>query len=105
MQITSQQSVEIKGLFFTGGSADSGGAIRNNGTLHLKDGEVSGGTASEVGGRIYNYFGALTLGNMTLAGNSANVLGGGIWSAGGSVSLTSCTVQGNQPSHHAGVVG
>ena len=104
MQIGSQKSVVVKGLSLIDGTADYGGAIRNNGTLLLKDSEVSGSTASNQGGGIYNYFGALTLENVTLAGNISNGLGGGIWSAGGSLSLTSSTVQGNRAAHHAGVV-
>lgn len=61
--------------------ADDGGAIYNRGTLILSHCTVSGNSASNYGGAIYNYFSygsTLTIDNCTFSSNHAGATGGAI---------------------------
>jgi len=89
----------LAGLTLTGGvDANTGGGIRNTGTLTLSDVTVEGNSMtilnSGYGGGIYNT-GTLTLTDSTVSGNTAMLAGGGIYNAGGTVTLTDSTVSGN----------
>jgi hypothetical protein len=74
---------------------DSGGGIRNSGTLTLTSSTVSGNSAA-YGGGVSNY-GTVTLSNTTVSGNSAlheYGTGGGIQNR-GTLTLGESTVSGN----------
>jgi hypothetical protein len=98
--VVSDTTAELRGMTITGGRAYAGGGIHNgiNATLTLTNSTVSGNTADEVGGGIYNS-GALTLTNSTVSGNTAaneSGHGGGIRNGGtATLTLTNSTVSGN----------
>ncbi|MFP4055039.1 MAG: choice-of-anchor Q domain-containing protein, partial [Phycisphaerae bacterium] len=93
-----QAAVSLSGLTITGGnSADWGGGIHNfYGTVTLSNVTVSANSATgehSSGGGIYNFFGTMTLSNVTVSGNSA-ADGGGIYNH-GTMTLSNVTVSGN----------
>jgi hypothetical protein len=86
-----------------GGTNDTGGAIRNGGTLTLTDCTLSNNFAYYKGGGIYN-IGTETLTNCTLSGNTAQTgYGGGTF--GGTVTLNNTLVAGNTASADPDVAG
>jgi hypothetical protein len=109
-------TVSVSGLTLTGGFADSGGGVRNAGTLTLTDCSITNnqasisldGTGTETplaqGGGLYSS-GSLTLIRCTVSGNSAtltagnlyagNANGGGLYANGATVTLVNSTVSGN----------
>jgi hypothetical protein len=99
-------SATIKRVTITGGNTDFGGGIFNRGTLRLKESTVSGNTASDNGGGIFNSFGTLTLQESTVSGNTAGRTGGGIvngGTTGGTVTLQDSTVSGNTADTGGGI--
>ncbi len=93
--------VAISGLTLTGGDvpfADldgKGGAIRNLENLTLTGSTLSGNSAGNVGGGIFNDNGTATITNSTFIGNSAEG-GGGIFNGFDSTTtITSSTISGN----------
>jgi hypothetical protein len=101
-------SAALWGLTITGGSADRGGGLYNNGTLSLTDCTVSGNFASGFGGGLYNIGGTLSLTDATISGNSVYsssnfTAGGGLATAqGGTATLTNVTVYGNSGAGYGG---
>jgi len=94
-------TAELRGFGVTGGSAESGAGIFNNGTLALLDCTVRQNAATGGGGGIYNG-GRLVLRNSTVAENTALGNGGGIYNAFGAppeelsvLQLFESTVSGN----------
>jgi hypothetical protein len=79
--------VLLGGISLTNGHAREGGAIKNEGTLLLKDYEISHNVA-KYGGGIYNA-GTLVLGSGTVSNNDASQDGGGVYNKGDSVILGS----------------
>ena len=90
--------VTLKGLSLIGGAADSGGAVRNTGTLLVDSCTLNGNTA-RVGGALYSEGdpngGAMTVRNSTLSGNEAGEAGGAIYAAIGLTRIESSTIAGN----------
>ncbi|MGI5832113.1 MAG: choice-of-anchor Q domain-containing protein [Thermoguttaceae bacterium] len=70
--------VTLCGVRVTGGAAENGGGIRNEGVLLLEDCLVAENTAARNGGGIWNR-GELTVRNTTVTSNTASA-GAGIWS-------------------------
>jgi Fe-S cluster assembly iron-binding protein IscA len=119
-------TVSLVGLTVTGGNADSGAGIDNNGTLTLTDCTVAGNTSSyggggitnndtltltnctvvgntaSSGGGVYNSSGTTTLTDCTLSRNNAGNTGGGIYNGGDTLMLTNCTIEGNNASSGGG---
>lgn len=62
----------------------TGGGIRNEATMTLKNVTVSGNSAT-MGGGFYHFSGTATLRNVTLASNSVTTHGGGVKITGGTV--------------------
>ncbi len=62
-------TVEIVDLMLTNGSAENGGAINNLETLSIVDSTLSGNTALQNGGGIYNYRGNLSIENSRFSEN------------------------------------
>ncbi len=105
--ITGTESVTLKGLVISGGSAPGGGGIliEPGTSLTFDDGAVISNT-SIFGGGIYNNQGNLTLNQVTVHGNNAtcgNCLsdGGGIENYFGTATLDNVTISNNS----AGYVG
>ncbi len=85
----------ISGLTIREGYSLNGGGIYNAGTLTLTSCTISGNTATDAGGGIYNAGGTLTLTACTVSGNSAADGGGaGIYNT-GMLTLTTCTISDN----------
>ena len=85
-------SAELAGLTISGGSADDGGGLFNNGgTLGLSDATVTGNMATIDGGGVYTASGTTSLTNCTLSSNNTARDGGGLFNdQGGTTSLTNC---------------
>ncbi len=87
--------VTMEGLVIFGGTADSGGGIRNTGTLTLKSCSIQSNVATIYGGGIDNA-GALTILDSWIQSNSCAEYGGGLANGpGGSVTVRRTTVSGN----------
>jgi len=94
-------NLTINGVTITNGTAGLGGGIFNIGTITLTNSTVSGNTANNNGGGIFNNFGGtVTLTNSTVSGNTANY-GGGIIND-GTMTLTNSTVSGNTATFDGG---
>ena len=92
--ISAKAGANISGLTLANGSASSGGAIVNQGTLTLGDCTVSANTATVYGGAIDND-GTMTLGFCTITGNTA-ASGGGIYNDGtAALTLNQCSITDN----------
>ena len=96
-------SAALLGLTISGGSADQGGGLRDDGgTLSLTGCVVSGNHAVNLGGGLdIEQNGTTTLTNCTISGNSAGISGGGLTNS-GNTSLTDCTVNNNSATSSAG---
>ncbi len=81
----------------TDGLQGDGGGIVNNGTLTLDNATVSGNTATEAGGGIYNFPGRTLQieNNSSITNNNATQIGGGIYNLGGSVTLDASSTDSN----------
>lgn len=100
--------VDIYGVTLTGGTAEDGGALRNQfGSVFLSDVVITGNTATRNGGGIYTLGedngGGVTEVNFTLimedsliTGNSAGGSGGGIYNDKDHVELYNTVVENNQ---------
>ncbi len=98
-------SAAISGLSITGGSADIGAGVRNDGgTLSLTFATVSGNSATDQGGGLATRFGGkTTLSNVTVDGNTAPA-GSGLVNSSSTLTLYNCTVSGNTASGQGGGV-
>jgi hypothetical protein len=97
-------SAALSGLTITGGNADYGGGVRNDGSaLSLTNCTLSGDSATFQGGGLANRFGGTTtLYGCTVSGNSA-ASGGGVSNLSGStLSLVDTTISGNTASGQGG---
>ena len=84
---------------FQGNRGKSGGALYG-GITTLQDCTITGNTATDYGGAIYNNQGNLTLTDCTISGNTAQI--GGALRDGETVTLTDCTISGNTASGDGG---
>ena len=78
--LTIKDSSEDAAGKITGGYASHGGGIRNNGTLIVEGGCITGNSVKEDGGGIVNY-GVLVLEGGTVTANTSHEDGGGIYNA------------------------
>ncbi len=98
-EIDTSAHATISRLTISGGRAELGGGIYNDGTLTLTGSTVSGNKAMVGpnsifgGGGIYNS-GTLTLSNSTVSGNVATFYGGGITNR-DTLEMSNSTVSGN----------
>jgi CSLREA domain-containing protein len=100
-------TVQVTGVTFKNGHADSGGAIRNDGTLTLDGGEIAVSTASGPGGGGILNLGTLTLDGTAVTANSATGPGGdggGIRNS-GSLTVDGSLISGNFAAHDGGGIG
>ena len=125
--IPSGVTAAISNLTIENGAGSFGGGVTNSGTLTLSNDTISGSSADESGGGIFNasggvltlsnstltgnsgFFGGglvnsgtMTVVNSTLANNSAQSTGGGIVNYGGSMTLSNSTLFGNSASATGG---
>jgi parallel beta-helix repeat protein len=95
--IFSLVTATVRDSLFTDNSATEGGGIYNaaGSTLQVQNSILSGNTASDSGGGIYN-LGSATVQQNTLSGNTAGSDGGGIFNgASGTLAVKDSTVLGN----------
>jgi hypothetical protein len=94
----------ISGLTITGGKANNGGGLYNDGgTLTLTSATVTGNSA-QFGGGVANMNSATTtLTDDAITSNSASQTGGGVDSNSGTVTLNGTTLSGNNAPHGGGV--
>ena len=117
----------MSGLTITGGSAENGGGVRNDGILTAWGLAIVGNQATADGGGVYNAgtlvlrdstlssntagrggglagTGTLTAANLTLSGNQASAEGGGMWldTVSGAASVTNATIVLNAAGSGAG---
>jgi CSLREA domain-containing protein len=105
LSIASGGVVALSGLTLSNGSAISGGAIANAGTLVLTDCTLSGNTATgrfNGNGGAISSTGSLYLGGCTLSADTATQNGGALYSK-GYLGLTDCTISGNSASQGGGI--
>ena len=102
---TGTGTVSLSGMTISRGYSQYGGGIYSlgSGTLNVTSCTVSGNSAFETGGGIYNV-GVLIMSNCTLGGNFAGI-GGGIYSIAGQVTITNSTIANNSASQEAGGIG
>ena len=103
LEINPNTRVEISALTIRDGKADpnGGGGIRNSGTLLVDGGTLISNTA-QFGGGIYNATtGTLSLSYSKLSGNSASNSGGGIYNA-GRLTVSNSTLSGNTAPNDGG---
>jgi len=102
--VNSGVTAQIQNLAITGGIAASGGGIANHGTLTLANSTISGNSASDAGGGIFNDRNhTLTITNSTVSGNFASYLGGGI-NNDGLLTITNSTVSANSCPNGGGIL-
>jgi len=94
-------TVTFDGVRITGGFSpgESGGAIRNQGTLTLQNSTISGNTA-DVGGGISSLDGTVFIQSSTVFGNTALVSAGGIANHNGTLSVSDSIISGNVAESH-----
>lgn len=98
-----EASASISGLTVTGGSAQRGGGLLNEGRLTLEEVAVSGNDA-DFGGAADNFGGVLTLRRSSVSSNAA-VFGGGLYNEnGGDLRVSASTVSGNEAQQDGGGV-
>jgi hypothetical protein len=123
-------SAALSALTITGGGADNGGGLRNEGgTVSLTNCTVSGNAATVQGGGLYNFDGTLSLfgctvssntaptgaglagsggtlttANATFSQNTASGQGGGLYLRLGTAALTNCTISANSAATGGGLV-
>src|SRR5262249_55688038 len=87
-------SAAISGLTITGGNADVGAGLRQEGELvTLTNCTVSGNTATVQGGGLYNLDGTLSVTGCTVSDNTA-ATGAGLAAGGGTLALVNATISG-----------
>jgi hypothetical protein len=85
------------------GVGSDGGAIYNQGTLTVRNGStLSGNTANNEGGGIYNAGGTVTVSNGSTLSHNTAYSGGGIYNAGGTVTVSNSTLSGNTANYEGG---
>ncbi len=88
----------------SGGSADNGGAIYNEGSLTIQNVTIQNCSASNQGGGIYNAStGTVTISGGSISNNSA-ANGGGIHLQGGNITINGGTISSNTSSGNCGGV-
>ncbi|MEW6359460.1 MAG: choice-of-anchor Q domain-containing protein, partial [Planctomycetota bacterium] len=96
-----QIAVTLSGLTLTNGNTAGGfgGAIWSQENLTIQACVITGNSASQLGGGIYNGGGTVTVNSSTISGNTAvgffDGRGGGIFNDHGTLTVNSSTISGN----------
>ena len=108
--VISGVSAALQNLTVTKGSAATGGAIENSGTLAVNNCNFSGNRATNriiTGGGAINNVGHMTVNESTFSGNSSNSVGGAIDNNGSATNawaaITNSTFSGNS-AHYGGAI-
>jgi hypothetical protein len=101
--IASDQAAGGSGGAFGYAGGGEGGGLYTYGTLTVSNSTLSGNSATDNGGGIYNYYGTLTVSNSTLSNNSATDDGGGIFNYFGTLTVSNSTLNGNSASFSGGI--
>ncbi len=99
--INIDSDVTLQDITVTGGNADLGGGISNEGTLTVLDSVVTANTANGVGNGIFNT-GDLTVVGSEISSNTGGFFGGGI-ANGGTLNVTLSTIRDNESERGAGI--
>ncbi len=83
-----------KGIITGGNHSSEGGAIYNEGTFVLENGNITGNNTTDIGGALFNA-GELLMKNGSVCDNSTDGCGGGI-SNGGILTVTGGIITGNK---------
>ncbi len=97
-------TANLDDLTLTGGSYSLGAGINiaNSGaTVNVTDSTISGNTAPNAGGGIYNY-GTVDVTDSTISGNIGSNGAGGIYNNNGKVNITDSTISGNDAGSGSG---
>lgn len=96
-EVASSGSLTLDGVTVRHGNAYSGGAILNEGTLHVTNSTISANKAQTYGGGIFNANSdaITTVANSIFSGNTTNDNGGGISNLSGILTVTSSTFSNN----------
>jgi hypothetical protein len=121
VEVTGTGSLTLKSVTLSKGAAaagllglgaEDGGGIYNDGAVTLTGSTLSGNTAGNRGGGIYNGLGAATFTSSALTGNTVGSglalvggNGGGVYNNGGTVTFTSSSVSGNTAGVLLGLLG
>ena len=99
---TTTGTTTLTNVTVSGNSAsDGGGGVYNHGgTVTIDNGTISG-NSDDFGGGVYNHEGTVTIDNGTISGNSASSDGGGLYTYDGVARVDNCHFTGNT----AGVTG
>jgi CSLREA domain-containing protein len=95
------RTVSMEGFTLSGGKADSGGAILNNGNLAMRRCVVKNNSATSDGGALQHAAGTALLEQCSFSGNAAGNDGGAIFAV-TAVTLRFCTVNDNQAARYGG---
>lgn len=102
--VSSGAAFTLSNLTVTGGKAENGGAIDNNGNTTIRSVSFSGHRAGSYGGVIHNNGGTLSVTGSTLSGTTFATYGGGISSrGGGTVTINQSSISGNTAVYGAGI--
>jgi hypothetical protein len=103
--VHSNAKVTIENLQIKGGnSVNRGGGVANRGgTLTVTDVAISGNTAGNDGGGLWNDArGTMTITGTTISGNTAGNAGGGAANQGFTITITDTTISGNTANRAGG---
>ena len=100
LQVDGLSNCSVTGCVFAGNVSDSGGAIRNNGTLSITSSIFNGNRGASDGGALYNG-GTATIYQTTFDGNSCPGGGGAIDNL-GTITMSNCLLHGNRGSAAGG---
>jgi hypothetical protein len=95
-------AVTVNDSTFSDNTGQDGAAIHNNGALMLNGSTISGNAASSYGGGLYND-GTLNVINSTFSGNSAADDGGGILIYNGAGTVINTTIVNNTAGYGGGI--
>ncbi|MDP1552578.1 MAG: hypothetical protein Q8M06_06165, partial [Methanobacteriaceae archaeon] len=93
---------KLNNLTITNANRDYGAGIYNSGNFTVSGSTISGNTALEGGGGIYNYVCYVTVSGSTISGNTANA-GGGIYNYDGILTVSGSSICGNTANAGGGI--
>ncbi|MGK4579966.1 hypothetical protein [Kitasatospora sp. HPMI-4] len=101
-EVLTSGELTLCGIKVSTGSTGLGGGIFNAGKLTLKESQVTGNTADDNGGGVYNTGGTVTLVHSSVSGNTATN-GAGIYNQlNGTVTVKNSKINGNQADSNGG---
>jgi hypothetical protein len=102
LEVGQTGNLTLTRLTLTGGSANSGGGVSNDGNTTINSSTISGNSAAFLGGGVSNG-GNIAINSSTISGNFARETGGGV-SNDGNTTINSSTISGNSAAFVGGGV-